>query len=64
GVSLLLKSDKKSQHLSVTFLCPSLLIGIFAYLYSLKIEFLPSNCQTQDYTNLDLTLKKIAKWRF
>ncbi|WP_337896769.1 hypothetical protein [Mesomycoplasma ovipneumoniae] len=22
--------------------------GIFAYLYSLKSEFLPSNCQTQE----------------
>ncbi|WP_337896460.1 hypothetical protein, partial [Mesomycoplasma ovipneumoniae] len=43
GVSFLLKLGQKSQHLSVNFLCPSLFTGIFAYLYSLKSEFFPSN---------------------
>ncbi|MDW2891235.1 hypothetical protein, partial [Mesomycoplasma ovipneumoniae] len=48
-VSFLHKLEQKSQHVSVNFSCPSLFTGIFVYLYSLKGEFLPSNCQTQEF---------------
>ncbi|WP_211264769.1 hypothetical protein, partial [Mesomycoplasma ovipneumoniae] len=43
---------------TVNFFCPSLFTGIFAYLHSLKSECFASNWQTQEYTNLDLSLKK------
>ncbi|MDW2830041.1 hypothetical protein, partial [Mesomycoplasma ovipneumoniae] len=42
-----LNSNKKANTFSVNFLCPCLLSGIFAYLYSIKSEFLPSNWGTQ-----------------